>query len=143
MRTRNPMGWISLVAGCLAIPAVLVATYLSSAYGRGDGYLLRWLDVHGLVRLAPLVRVPELRAHSLWVISDEVAIQRLLVVGIVLGVTAMVAALVAERRDESTLYFAPGFVGGALAISMYNPLLGLFAMIVGGVALLKVQWRRA
>src|SRR5450432_1580474 len=141
MRTRNPLGWLSLVAGSLALPSVLIATYLASAYGKGDGYLVRWLDVHGLIRTAPLERVPELRAHSFWVINDEIAIQRLLFVGIVLGIAAMIAARVAEYRDESTLYLAPGFIGGVLGISMYNPLLGLVAMIIGGVALLVIRRR--
>ena len=142
MIEQNPLSSFSIIAGCLSLPAVFAAKYLQSNCGQGNACVLNWLDAHGLVRMAPVDRIPELWAESFWVINDNIAASRLLASGIIWGIAAMVAALLAEYQDEGSPYLGLGFILGALTVALQNPVLGISSMVAGGVALSIVRTQR-
>lgn len=140
-RTGRRYGAFALVAGVSSLVLVLTAQYAESLRGTGSAWLLNWLDHKGLVRTVPLTQVLEATSPSIWVLTDELAIARLLALGLGLGVLAMLLSIMAEAKIEATDALSLGYVCGAMGLVLYRPLLGVMAMVAGYVAVLLIRQR--
>jgi len=141
-RRRNLHGLASVCIGALAIPAVVVANHLESMRKPASGELLFFLDRHGLVRPPDMQHEQGATAGGVLALTDESAIFCVLVLGVACGLLAIVLALSAERRRESTLYSAAGLVCGALAIALASYPAGLIAVTAGCCCVWAIRRRR-
>src|SRR5262245_53139726 len=101
MRSGNRLGAISLALASLAIALAIVGMYAESVQGSVSGYLLRWLDAHGLVRSPRPSSVPVMASPGLLVITDQIATCWLMFHSWWFAVCAIAFALWAEVRREN------------------------------------------
>jgi hypothetical protein len=75
-------------------------------------------------------------------LHDEKALALLSLTGVGLAVTAIVLALVAEWRKESSLYLGAGVICSAGALLLWEPLVGFLGLVISGVSILGLRRAR-
>jgi hypothetical protein len=128
-----------MLFGAMAIALAITGSYAESVRGAGSGEVLQWLDAHGFVRSPRPRAFQEVSRPSLLFVTDQMAIQWLVVHSWFLALCAIGFALWAEFESELTQFLSAGFVFGALALMFFNPLISLVLVALGAVA---VGWHR-
>ena len=141
MKNRNRLGILALVVGGIAVPVAALAAYVRSMVGAGSSFIVDWLLSKGVTFSNP-ANIYTVSAPSLFSVTDARAVTFVTGLAIVLGVVAMVVALLAEYRRERTLYLSAGYICGALAVFLITSLFGLVAMIAGITAAMVMRHGR-
>ena len=129
----------SLVLGGIALACTATASHWHSFINVRRGAVLDWLDALGLVRQAQPEAFNSISSPGFLSFHDEKALVLLYLIGIVMAVGAIVLALVAEWRKESSLYLGAGVVCGAGALLLWSPLAALLGLVVAGVSIVGLR----
>jgi predicted membrane channel-forming protein YqfA (hemolysin III family) len=135
-------GLLSFTFGMLSIAAIAAAKHGKSMRSDGSSALLRTLDHLGLVSTRTLRAFSEVGPVGLLTFDDKSGLSLLLSCGVALALLACALSLVAEVRREYNLHLAVGFICGAMALVLFNALVGLVALIFGSVAITALRRRR-
>lgn len=141
-KTRPQFGSSSVVLATLGFVLVLIAQYAESLRGTGSNWLLSWLDANGFVKEPFIDAPPDLMAPSPWLITDELGIRYLLLLGLSYAVFGMGLSVVAEKWAEPTQPLSIGFIVGAVAITLHSALVGLCVAFLGVVLVQALRTRR-
>lgn len=135
-------GPLSLAIGILALVFGLGGSHAERVRIPGSAHVLQWLDVYGLVAAPSPVRAAEWSNASLFVVTDGAAIQWVLLHAWWFAAVAMLLALWAESRRESTLPLSAGFICGALALSVSSFPAAMVSILLGSVAIALLRRKR-
>ena len=138
MNQSQRFGIASLLLGGIAICLAFAANYATSVHGADDSVVLDWADRLGLIRSSKFA-VPEMKADSVFLVTDRTAIGMLYACSIVLSVFSVILALFSEYKKEPTLYRSAGFVCGILALALVNLWAALIMLIFGVATFLYVK----
>jgi len=131
---------VSFLVGGFAIGLAATVSYVKQLQ-LPTSTSLDWLTRMGIARHSRTSE-PSITELSVFAVNDENALVFLTGLAIVLAVVAMIMAVIAEYRNEPTLYLAGGYVCGALAVVVFKPVFGLAAMMAGIAAFLVVRHDR-
>lgn len=126
------------------VPALLLAFAADHAYVIRDWHT--WFVFKLMARLGLFHpgtgALPELREFSVFSLNEANAISWTYAASISLGISAMLAAIQADRRSEDTLYLGAGFICGALAIEVIDRGWGVLAMVLGFSVVQAIRAKR-
>ena len=141
MRQGVYFGISAVLLGVTALIFVIIAQYAESVRGNTSGYLLYWLDAHGMVRSPQPDGVVEFTNPSPFVLTDSGAIRGLLVYSLWFSVWSILLALWAEFKLENTLHLSVGVILGILTLERFDFALSLLAMGIVAVIVSALRWR--
>lgn len=143
MEARNRFGVLSVFFGIAGLLAAVGFTEAERVRIPGFGHLLTWMDRLGWVRAAPPGQAPEWRSLGLFDLTDDRALQWILVYSVCFAIWAMLMALLAEHEREESSSLGLGFILGALALYVHSFEYGMSALLAGGAALVLIRRGKA
>ncbi|WP_277596059.1 hypothetical protein [Roseateles puraquae] len=135
-------GLLSIVTGALGLVCVLVARQVEPLRGAGSSWLLNTADRLGLIRNPPAGGMDEATTPGLLSFTDETALNKLLWLGVLLGLTSLALSLSATARREDSLYLGAGLICGGLALVVAHYFAGMGALVLGSVVLLAIRLKQ-
>lgn len=136
---RAIRGIASIVTGAFALVSVIAAKHFELRRGAGSSWLLNTADRLGFIRNPPEGAMDEATAPGLLSFTDETALNKLLCLGVVLGLTSLALSLWATARREDSLHLGAGLVCGGLALVVAHYFFGIGALVLGSAALLAIR----
>jgi hypothetical protein len=142
MRIGTRFGILSLVCAIAACCMCVVLSYIASFGVLRGGVVLKVMGRIGLVR-SQRSYIAELKPVGIFTLDDVNVMYWLTGVAFLITLLAVVLALFAEYKCESTLYFAAGFIVATVGIGLLQPLVMVIVQILGAVAMFEIRRRYA
>jgi len=121
---------ISIWSGAFSVVLACFSVYAESLLWDGSMIILSWLDRNGFTRNAPEA-VTAFEPLSILSINDDRAITIVIFMAIVLAATAAISCLIAEKKQEDSIYSSAGYIFASLAIARIQIYAGMGVMIIG------------
>ena len=141
MKATNRFGILSVASGLTALVASIAAVEANRLRQPGVGYLLNWMEYFGVVNAPSPKQVPEWRALGPFDLTDDLALKGVFVYSACFAAFAMLLALLAHHKRESTLSLSIGFILGALALHIHGFQYSVPALLVGALAHAAIRAR--
>lgn len=143
MINRLSWGILSSLIGLLGLVFTLTATHAESFRTLGSARLFNFLDSIGFIAAPSPNAEAEVKAPSIFSLTDETALIGLLYYGIYLAGVAVILAIWAEAKREDTLHIGVGFTLGCGAIVSFNFGFGMLTTCLGAIALFVIRKLKA
>ncbi len=143
MTSRATKRFGKLAVAC-GVPALFLAFAADHAYVIRDWhtwFVFDLMEQLGLIHPATGAP-PELREFNIFSLNEANAIAWTYAASVSLGISAMLAAILADHRSEDTLYPGAGFICGALSIEILDRGWGVLAMVLGFSVVQAIRTRR-
>jgi hypothetical protein len=138
----QPIGPLSLVLGSVALVSVATATHIQSVIRWGSWEVVKFASRFGLLAAPESAGDPAFRPPSLFTLNDYTVTLMLLWFGLYLAFAGILVAICSEALREQNLYVASGIALSSHALILFNPSLGITALVVSTFAAMFVRRNR-